>query len=488
MAVNEKTRSLAKLVFGGVGVIAAAGVVNRLFSLITAPVLTKVLGPSPYGVVALLSTITSLATTISMLGIDHGYARFFFSGTPEERDAVEQYCWRFAIAMTSAVSAASVIGWWAWSGLAGMPAELAVMVFAGIVLSVITAMSTTMRRLRGDYLRIAVSTVAAGGTGAALTIALALFWRNDAWALLAGGAGGLALGVVITGIPSSRPLVQRSRLPAASRREIFRLGIAGAAISPLYWLMSSADRWLIGIWNGKDALGIYAFAVTLGMTGILLNSAITLTWFPEMTKVYEASREAAKGELGRMWSRLVGGLLVTWLAIAAAGGDLLRILADSRFHAGSLYIPWVAGGVFFYGVASLANTGLLLRKDLSPVVGWWALGAGVNVVLNVLLVRTFGGWGAAVASCLSYALIAGGVMRSAQLRYRLVVPWRRLGAAGALALAAGIPMSVPWSGAAGWSLVLKFPVGLASAAALAWIVAPDWMNRLPCVAAIRGQL
>ncbi len=486
LAEEGKTRSLARAVLGGVGLITAASIGNRLFSLVSAPILTNALGPSPYGVVALLSTVTSLASTGSLLGIDHAYARFFFSGTPDERDSVERFCWRFSAAMLCAASLCAGLGWWAWSFRAGLPPELSPMVAAGVALSVLAVMSSTMRRLRGGYNRIALSTLAAGGVGAAVAVVLALFWRKDAWTLLIGGLAGSAVGIAVNGLPPPGVLARGSGLSPVSRREILRLGLAGAAVAPMYWVMNSADRWLIGIWNGKEALGIYSFATTVGMMGLMLNSAITLTWFPEMTKVYEEAKEEAKEELGRMWARLVGVLLVAWLAVAAAGGDVLRLLSDPRFHPGASCVPWIAGGVLFYGIASLANTGLLLRKDLTPVVGWWVLGAAANVGLNLFLVRRYGGWGAAVSSCVSYALISACVMRSAQSRYRLVLPWGRLAGAGAAALAAGIPMTAPWAEGPAASLALKFPVGLLCGAVMMWIVAPDWIRRIPALASARG--
>lgn len=478
MPVDSKGRSLARSVVIGVGIIGVAGAVNRLFSLVSAPFLTRVLGPSPYGVVSLLSTVTALATTLSLLGIDSSYARFFFSDSGERREAVERFCWRFSLVSASVVASAAGVVWWILSPRAGLPPDFAIMAVAGVALSVLTGMGTTMRRLRGSYSRIALSIVASGGVGVLVSIAIAAYVRKDAWALVAGATCGLAAASAVLGLPSLRELMRDSGLSNRERWEILRLGLTGAYIAPVYWLMSSADRWFLAGWRGQEELGVYSFAGSLGMVGIMVNSAVTMAWFPEMIRVYEFSREKAPAELGRMWTRLVGGLLVVWLAVAAAGGDVLRLLADSRFHSGAVCIPWLAGGVFFYGVCSLANTGLLLRKDLKPVIGWWTAGAAVNVALNGLLVKTEGAVGAAVASCLAFALVAAGVMSSAQSRVRLDVHWGRLSVAGVFVLGAGIAMFPPWASTPLSSLAVKFPVGLACAAILLRLLAPDWFLRI----------
>ena len=483
MPVGKDNRSLAQAVVGGVGWVGAAGAVHRLFSLVSAPILTKLLGPSPYGIVSLLATVTSLASTASLLGIDSSYARFFFTDGQERQGAVERFCWRFAFATCAVAALAAGLGWWCLGPAAGLPPEFAVMAVAGVALSVLSVMGTTMCRLRGAYRRIAVSIAVVGGFGAAVSIVLALAGQKDAWALAAGTACGMTAGVVIVGLPPMETLFRGSGLPLKDRWEIVRLGLTGAYTAPVFWLMSSADRWFLAAWRGQEELGVYSFAGSIGMAGIMVNSAITLAWFPEMIQVYESSREEAPDQIGRMWSRLAGGLLVVWLAVAAAGGDVLRLLADPRFHSGAACIPWLAGGVLFYGVCSLANTGLLLGKNMKPIVVWWTAGAVVNIILNVLLVKPLGSVGAAVASCVSYAVVAAGVMGSAQSRVRLVVPWGRLALGAMFTFGAGIVMIPPWMGSPLWSLVVKFPVGVVCAAILLRLFAPDWFRRL-----VRGKI
>jgi len=467
-------------VLGGTGLVTAAGVVNKLFSLVSAPVLTKALGPAPYGVAALAATVTSLASTAALMGIDLSYARFFFAGRPGEGEAVERFCWRRSLASAAVLALAAAAIWIAVSNRAGVSPGLSLMVGLGVLLAVANTMAGTRTRLRGAYGRVAASIVTAGGAGAALTIALALFWRRDAWPLLVGAAGGAALGTVVAGLPGWRAL-RPSGLPRGVRRDVVRLGLAGAVSAPVYSLMNSADRWFLVLWRGENEAGVYSFAAGVGLLGLMLNSAITLTWFPEVSRAYEESSGgggAAPAEIGRMWARLAGGLLVAWLAVTAAGGDLLRLVADPRFHGGAAYIPWLAGGVLFYGIASLANTGLVLGKTMAPAAWWWLGGGACNVALNAWLVRGLGGLGASLAACGAYALVAAGVMASAQRRVRLAIPWGRLAAAAAVALAAGVATAGPWAARPLTSLGAKFPVGVAAAAVVAAIVAPDWLARL----------
>jgi O-antigen/teichoic acid export membrane protein len=474
--------SVTRRIFAGTGLITVANGAVRLFALLAAPILTSLLGPSPYAVATLVATLAALLVTLSMLGVDMAYARYYFGGSVASAE-VERLCWRFTVGTALVMG---LLGGTAWGTVLArqleIPGEYALIVGLTIVLTPIATMAQTRARLRGRYRRLAVAIGAAGAATTLGSIALALWWRADAWALLVGGALGLLAGSFVAGVPDPRSLLQRATMSRAEAWKILRLGLPGVATAAMYWVLSSADRWIIAYHLDQEVLGVYSFAVTLGMLGMMLNSSVTLVWFPEAARAYEADRQGAPEQLGRLWARLVAMLAVVWLAVASAGGDVLRLVADPQFHGGSIYIPWVAMGIFFYGVSSLANTGLILAGDLKPAAGWWVTGAAVSVGINLIAVPRWGALAAAVTVSIGFACIATGVMVSAERRLPLRVPWATLLGSISVIVAAGLVMIPRWSASPLLSLLLKFPVGALVGALAVWIVAPDWVTRAAAVA------
>ncbi len=471
-------RSLTRTMVKGVGVMVTTGVIARLFSLVSAPILTRLVGPSPYGILALIGTVSSLAASVALVGIDLAYARYFFAGRGDHSSAVESFCWRFALGLGLLFSMTAGIGWWRLIPSASVHRDLALMAGLTTMAAVTSVMATTRQRIRGAYARIAMATLAGTGVGILVSLLLARFWRPDSWAMLSGTLVGSILSLGILGLPRGQFLLQKSTLDSRERRGLLGLGLASMATAPMFWVINSADRWFLGLWVGAGAVGVYAFSASLGLSGMMINSAITTAWFPEVSREFEHSGECAPRNIARLWARLAGLHMVTWLAVTAAGGDLVRWLADSRFHGGANLIPWIAGGVFFSGLADLANTGLFLKKDLKPTALWWAAGATFNVAANSLVIRSFGPMGAVIVNCLTFALIAGGMIWSAQSRLYLPLPWGRLGVAALVALVAGNFLALPWSESAWRSLLLKFPVGILTGGLLGWVLAPDWMRRI----------
>jgi O-antigen/teichoic acid export membrane protein len=221
-------------------------------------------------------------------------------------------------------------------------------------------------------------------------------------------------------------------------------------------------------------VGIYSIGYSVATVGMMINAAVMTVWQPEASREYEEDRVRAQHSLGALMSRLAAAMAIVWLAVTAAGGDLVRLLANERFHEASRYVPYIAGGVFFYGLLRLAGTGLLLVRQLQWGAFWWLAGGLTCVAVNLTLVPRWGGVGAAATQTISFAVIAVGIFATAQRRYRIHLDWARFVPVVLVVLAAGAFMERPWHPASHVSLLMKLPVGIAVAGVVAAVAAPDW--------------
>ena len=170
-------------------------------------------------------------------------------------------------------------------------------------------------------------------------------------------------------------------------------------------------------------------------------------------------------------------MCLAWLLVTAAGGDVVRMLADDRFHGGTRYIPLIAGGVFFYGLSHLASTGLLVKKNMKPFASWYTLSAIISVLLNLLLIPKIGAIGAAAVQCISFAAASSGIMWSSQKSYPLNIEYKLLLIVMPTILMVGLIMSLPWGNVPFLSLCYKLPIGINISLVVFYFVATDWFNR-----------
>ncbi len=448
--------------------------VVRLLSIVTMPILTGLLSPQAYGVAALAGTVISLASVLALAGIDTSYLRAYHSAEPPSGAGAEHFCWRFAISsalLTGALAAA------AWYFLGGDSIDhgrrLAILVAMGVVFAVVSTMAQVRALLAGRHRAMALSILATGVIASAASIGIAI-WRHDALALLLPMLLGYLIPVLLLGTPSIVGLTKRSLLTRIEGAAIIKIGLAGLVTAPMYWLLSSSDRWFLQHYHGAEAVGVYSIGYSVAMVGMMVNTAVMTIWQPEAAREYEEDRARAQVTLGKLMSRLLAAMAIIWLAAAAAGGDIVRWLANERFHAAAGYVPYIAGGVFFYGVLRLANTGLLLARELKWSALWWLAGGLVCTLLNLALVPRYGGVGAAITQSASFAFIAFGILATSQAKFRVQLDWGRLAVTMLIILAAGVFLAPPWHGTAPYSLLMKLPIGIAVAIIVAWIMAPDW--------------
>lgn len=445
----------------------------RLISLITMPLLTHWLTPNAYGTAALVGTLIALASMFAIAGMDMSYVRAYHATGRVSGQAAEAVSWRFTLMSALLVGAAVAASWPLIAAPLGLPDYLGVLVGSGILLSVTATMAQGRARIHNRYRHMSVAVIVSGLAAAATSLSLAYWWRQDELPLVFALITGYLVPVAVLGTPGLSLLFRSSGLQPSERRQLIGIGIAGTMTAPAYWVMSSSDRWFLGYFEDTASVGIYSIAYSVGIMGMMANSAITAVWAPEVAREYETDRQRAPTRLGIIAERLLIAAAVVWLAVTAAGSDVIRLLAAPSFHKAGELVPYIAAAVFFHAVTHIANASLLVKKRLGLALWCW-LAAGILCWgLNLVLVPELGRLGAALTQTVSFAVLSLLILAGAQRLFPLQFHWGRLGSLLLLTLLLGLIMMKPWSPAPALSLLFKLPAGIAAAVALAWCSAPE---------------
>lgn len=448
----------------------------RALSLVTMPLLTRYLSPQAYGEAALVGTAVSLASVFALAGLDMGYARHVFSGRLGDSMKIEAFCWRWTIASACLLALLVGIAWWALAGRLDLPKSLTGFVAVGVLASPLMSMSQMRARLENRYARLSWVQFATGCAGAAVSIGIAIAWRQDAWALLVAMVVGYAMPVALLGAPPWRRLAAPSGLGRLQRRRLLATGLAGIVTAPAYWVLANSDRWFLTAYHDSSTVGIYSIGYTVGTIGTVLSMAITSAWLPELSRAESADGAVFAQSKAAMIQLLAALLLIVAVAVAAAGGDVIRWIADPRFHPAVVVVPWLAAGVLFYGCLHIGSSLLVLVRKLHWAALAWVAALLASLALNAWLVPAHGMLGAALVQAASFLLVMA-LVWAAVLRFdSLRLQWMRLAVGFVVAIAAGVAMQAPWVEVPWLSLVLKMPVGLLFAVACMWVVAPGMLG------------
>jgi O-antigen/teichoic acid export membrane protein len=276
--------------------------------------------------------------------------------------------------------------------------------------------------------------------------------------LLVVGAGLGVMGVVIADVvvtavlmvvmlrwfaPLIRPVVSRALL-----RDVLAFGLPRVPHGFALQVMSVGDRFMLSFLKVPlDLIGTYSIAVGFGLIPKLALGAFEYAWQPFY---YATSREpGAPKVFSTVTTYGVAVLALLVAGLAAIARDLLDIVTHGQYVGAEAVVSWTALGVFFYGIYLLTSIGLNITKNTKYYPVSTAIGAGVNIGLNLALIPRFGILGAAWANAVTYAVQAGIAYRLSQRFYPVDYEAGRLlravvAALAAYAAAASLPEMSAW--------------------------------------------
>lgn len=453
-------RGLLRRLAGESAVYGIGGVANQALAIILVPVYARALGVADYGTVALLTTTLSLATLVVTLALPQAFFRSYLkeSETDRDRAAVLRTTTGLRIlasllGMLLVIAAAPAVAVLAFGGIEHWPlvALIGPITFFDTLNLVPLSLLRAERRPRA-YATISFSRAVLGSV---LIVLLVVGFDLGVLGVLLGSLASAAL----TATAGFALLARQGRLrlgldPALARHMLtFSLPLVPASVAG--WTLNLSDRYVIGAFVSREAVGLYSAGYTVGLAiNALAIAPFTLAWG---AAYWEISRqEGARVVIGRVLTGFVAVASLAALGLAAFSTDAIRVLltpefADARFVTGFSAFAYV-----LYGSFTILTTGLNLESQTRRVPLVMAAAAIANLALNLALVPVVGYLGAAVSTLLSYGLLAllGGIV--SQRVY--AVPW-------------DVPRVL---------LLLAIAMGLAVAA----VLGPDHVGwRLACVVA-----
>jgi len=227
---------------------------------------------------------------------------------------------------------------------------------------------------------------------------------------------GLGLGVVVgigfvlhlvrTRIGPLRPILQLRRLYGYAAPIVLNTMVSLAMV----W----TDLFLLGVLTDASTVGTYRGCMQITLVFDLIWTAFSSATATLYTVLIADGRRAQLQETYTAAGRLASlAAIPLLLLIMVNGGDILGLLGPA-FAVGALPLFILACGQFFKLAFGAASIVLNVGGRQSLEAGNVALAAGVNLILNLMLIPVFGLLGAALATATS--LTGLGLLRCVQIR------------------------------------------------------------------------
>jgi len=119
-------------------------------------------------------------------------------------------------------------------------------------------------------------------------------------------------------------------------------------------------------------------------------------------------------------------LLIIWIENIVQLNIGGTTLFGHKYWESIVFVPWVALGYFFFASYSLQLPGVFLTERTKWIATVRAIGAGMNIGLNIILIHYIGAIGAAIATCLSFLGMSVALYIINKKIYPMHYEWLRL--------------------------------------------------------------
>lgn len=212
------------------------------------------------------------------------------------------------------------------------------------------------------------------------------------------------------------PFIGKFRFDWTVGKMLIRLAIPMVAMGFATSVYMKVDQIMVGKLIGNTELGLYSVAVTLAEYWYFIPTTIYSSFLPVLSERYLSGDDFLKSL--QQFADIM--TIIGYCAIAVVsmfGHWVINLLYGDAFSgAANILIVYIWSGLFT--CLSLSGQAYYIMRNDTKTVMWINLsGAGINFVLNILLICIFGSIGAAVATLLQYVVVAFGQMLIMRKRY-----------------------------------------------------------------------
>ena len=428
-------------------------------------VLSRLLPPSEFGLLAMAGPLVGFAALFQDLGLTQAVvqkARL----TQAEVSALFAISLGVSAALALLVAAASPLASWFY----GEPRVGALMAAMGlnIVLGGAGSLHYALLNRRMQFGALAFIDAAAAVGGLAASAAFALVYPN-AWALYAGAVAGSL-------IPAAGYWIASGWRPSLPRRgagvgAALRFGANVTGFNLANFLARNLDNVLIGRAWGGEALGLYDRAYKLLLAPLQqINNPVSKVMLPVLSHLLDDPARYRSAFLRTLSQVLL--LSLPGVAFMAATSDLLVPVLLGQQWAGAAPIFTALGAAAFLQVLNNPTGWLFISQGRTREYFHWGLFGSATSIISFVVGLPYGPLGVAVAYAageyVRTPILWWYVARRGPVRVRDIV---RLalphftGVAASLAAIAGVRLlfSAPWA-TLGLSLAASFAAALAALA------------------------
>jgi O-antigen/teichoic acid export membrane protein len=402
-------------------------IIGKVASFVMLPVYTRYLTPADYGVLELLGMTIDVISMIASVGIVTGVFKFY-SAEAEQRE-------KNLIISTAGISAVGLAGLTSLAGIVAA-ALLTRLVFGAsgnplymrlyfVIYFAQTFEYVPFLLIRAENRSVLFVVLNAGKLVLllSLNILLVVHFRLGIEGVLLGNI----LATTLTATALSTYMIRRVGLHF-SGGTFMRLLRFGRAIVP--WSLGSfilvfSDRLFLNYYSTTTKVGLYSLAYKFAfLLSVLAYTPFETVWTAQRFEVVKQPNAEEIFSSVFLYVNVVLGVIA--LVICLFIRDFLAVMSSRAFLSAFLLVPVLVAAQVIFVWSAYWTTGIYVSGQTKVMATGAIVLVPLTLLLNFLLIPTFGAFGAAFATTGAYAARFGWIYYHSQRFYPIRQNWTEI--------------------------------------------------------------
>lgn len=375
----------------------------KITALVTLPILTADLTTSEYGIYDLILTAQSLLMPLMTLQIQQGvFRKLIQKGTDGAKSIISSAY--FLLLTSFAIWCPIIIIFFHFAFKYSFVITFILSLFY-LLYSLFDVFGQTVRGI-GYNIKYSVGIVIYSVIN--MILLLILYWMNRITVISVFLISIVAYTIACLYYLTSSKLYEDIKISDVSndtRRELLDYSIPMIPSSIALWVVNLSDRILVTIFLGTSVNGIYSVANKIPNLFASVYSVFNLAWTETAARVMDKDSDTDQ-YYTNMFSVMFKFLSGAMLLLISVAPLLFRSLINDQFDDAFEQMSVLFMGVFFNCIVSFYG-GIYVAKQQTKQVGISsAVGAILNIIINLSMIHNFGLYAASMSTVISFAIIA----------------------------------------------------------------------------------
>ena len=191
-----------------------------------------------------------------------------------------------------------------------------------------------------------------------------------------------------------------------------------------WWVMNASDRIMLTWLVGSSMTGIYSLACKFPTVLSIFHSLFYQAWQEQAVKEYEScSRDDYYSKVFNVYARFSVGIILCLIPFSK--WFIMRFMNES-YKASYVYVGVLFLSTLFYSFSNFYGTGYISAMDTKKAFSSTGVGAIVNIVINLLLMKKIGIWAACISTLVGYVVVWCVRLKQTKKYFSIRVDWKMM--------------------------------------------------------------